>query len=132
MDSQFGIANLWAQGDIVTRFVALLLLAMSLASWMVIIIKTLDLLRYKKLMHSAGDFWHSADFASGLEKLGADPANPYRQLAIEGREATAHHTSSQSQLHDTLDISDWVTRCLRNTMDEIGRASCRERVLQVV
>ena len=53
MESQFGIANLWAQGDIVTRFVALLLLAMSLASWMVIIIKTLDLLRYKKLAQKA-------------------------------------------------------------------------------
>ena len=117
MESQFGIANLWAQGDIVTRFVALLLMAMSLASWMVIIIKTLDLLRYKKLAQKATVFWHSPDFAAGLEQLGADPANPFRLLALEGREATAHHKSSQTQLHDTLDISDWVTRCLRNTLD---------------
>ena len=118
MESQFGIANLWNQGDIVTRFVAILLLAMSLASWMVIIIKALDIIRYKKLARNAADFWHSPDFAAGLEKLGADGANPFRQLAVEGREAIAHHKSNQSQLHDTLDISDWVTRCLRNTLDE--------------
>ena len=28
MESQFGIANVWTQGDFVTRFVALLLLGM--------------------------------------------------------------------------------------------------------
>ncbi|MBP6597934.1 MAG: MotA/TolQ/ExbB proton channel family protein, partial [Giesbergeria sp.] len=42
MESQFGIANVWTQGDFVTRFVAVLLLGMSLASWIVIFIKALD------------------------------------------------------------------------------------------
>ncbi len=118
MDSQFGIANLWAQGDVVTRFVAILLLAMSLASWMVIIIKALDFMKYKKLARSAKDFWHSADFATALLKLGDDAQNPFRQLALEGREATAHHSNTKAQLHDTLDVSDWVTGCLRNSIDE--------------
>jgi biopolymer transport protein ExbB len=35
-------------------------------------------------------FWHAADFADGLSKLGTEPANPYRNLALEGREAAAH------------------------------------------
>ena len=118
MNSQFGLANVWSQGDIVTKLVALLLLAMSLASWMVIIIKTLDLIQYKKIARAAEDFWHSEDFAAGLSKLGADPANPFRQLVLEGREATAHHRDTKAHLHDTLDFSDWVTRTLRNTIDE--------------
>ena len=118
MNSQFGLANVWSQGDIVTKLVALLLLAMSLASWMVIIIKTLDLIQYKKIARAAEDFWHSEDFAAGLSKLGADPANPFRQLVLEGREATAHHRDTKAHLHDTLDLSDWVTRTLRNTIDE--------------
>ena len=42
MESQFGIANVWIQGDFVTRAVAVLLLGMSLASWIVILIKALD------------------------------------------------------------------------------------------
>ncbi|MEQ1661046.1 MAG: MotA/TolQ/ExbB proton channel family protein, partial [Hylemonella sp.] len=109
--------NVWAQGDWVTRGVALLLLGMSLASWMVILFKTMDLLRYKKLAHQAEGFWHSADFAEGLNRLGPQQDNPFRNLAEEGREAAAHHRNTRAQLHDSLDISDWVTRCLRNSID---------------
>lgn len=118
MNSQFGLANVWSQGDIVTKSVGALLLIMSLASWMVIIIKTLDLIRYKRIAKTAEDFWHSEDFLSGLSRLGADPANPFRQLALVGREATLHHSNTKAHLHDSLDISDWVTRSLRNCMDE--------------
>ncbi len=116
--TQFGVANVWTQGDTVTRGVAILLLAMSLASWMVIIIKALDIIKYKKLARGAADFWHSEDFVTGLNKLGTDATNPFCQLALEGREATAHHRNNKAHLHDSLDVSDWVTRCLRNTMDE--------------
>ena len=118
MNSQFGLANVWSQGDIVTKAVALLLLVMSLASWMVIIIKSLDLIKYKRIARTAEDFWHSEDFAAGLTKLGGDPTNPFRQLALEGREATLHHRNTKAHLHDALDVSDWVTRTLRNTIDE--------------
>ena len=118
MESQFGIANLWNQGDVVTKFVASLLLLMSLASWIVIALKSLDIIKYKKDSRRSADFWHSEDFAAGVAKLSADPTNPFRQLALEGREATAHHRNTKAHLHDTLDVSDWVTRCLRNTTDE--------------
>lgn len=118
MNSQFGLANVWSQGDIVTKSVALLLLVMSLASWMVIIIKTLDLMKYKRIAKKSEDFWHSDDFAAGLAKLGSDAADPFRQLALDGREATLHHRNTKAQLHDALDMSEWVTRTLRNTLDE--------------
>jgi biopolymer transport protein ExbB len=117
MDSQFGLVHLWEQGDLITKGVALLLLGMSLASWMVIIIKALDLRRYASQARRIESFWHSADFADGLNKLGTDPANPFRTLALEGREAAAHH-NAQPQLHDSLDASEWLTRSLRNSIDE--------------
>lgn len=118
MNSQFGLANVWSQGDIITKSVALLLLVMSLSSWIVMIIKTLDLIKYKAIAKSAEDFWYSEDFAAGLTKLGNDASNPFRQLALDGREATLHHRNTKAHLHDTLDVSDWVTRTLRNTIDE--------------
>jgi biopolymer transport protein ExbB len=118
METQFGLANVWTQGDFVTRAVAVLLLAMSLASWIVIIIKALDIVKFKKHASAVQTFWHSEDFAAGMTRLGSDPANPFRQLAMEGREATAHHRNTKSQLHDSLDVSDWVTGCLRNCIDE--------------
>ncbi|CAM4109427.1 MotA/TolQ/ExbB proton channel family protein [Paracidovorax anthurii] len=118
MESHFGIANVWTQGDFVTRAVAVLLLGMSLASWIVILIKAMDIIKFKKHARSARDFWHSEDFAAGMEKLGNDPANPFRHLALEGREATAHHRNTKAHLHDSLDVSDWITRSLRNCIDE--------------
>ncbi|WP_298924499.1 MotA/TolQ/ExbB proton channel family protein [uncultured Ramlibacter sp.] len=117
MESHFGLMNLWTQGDIVTKGVASLLLLMSLASWMVIIVKALDLRRFASQARQTESFWHSADFADGMAKLGNDPGNPFRSLAAEGREATAHR-HAQPQLHDSLDVSDWLTRSLRNSIDE--------------
>lgn len=117
MNPEFGLIRMWNEGDNVTRFVAVLLLGMSLASWIVIIIKALDLSRYAKQSRSIESFWHAADFADGLNKLGTDPANPFRALALEGREAAAHH-NAQTQLHDSLGASEWLTRTLRNSIDE--------------
>jgi biopolymer transport protein ExbB len=117
MNTEFGLIRLWNEGDNVTRFVALLLLAMSLASWVVILIKALDLGRYARQARSIESFWHATDFADGLSKLGTDPANPFRALALEGREAAAHH-NAQPQLHDSLGASEWLTRTLRNSIDD--------------
>lgn len=118
MESQFGLMNLWAQGDYVTKAVAIVLLVMSLASWIVILTKAIDVIRYKRLARRASDFWHSEDFGIALEKLGRSDTNPFRVLALEGREATAHHRNTKAHLHDSLDVSDWVTRSLRNAIDE--------------
>ena len=117
MNTPFGLMHLWSQGDFVTRFTALLLLAMSLASWFVIITKALDLRRHARQSRQIESFWHAADFADGLNKLGTDPNNPFRALALEGREAAAHH-NAQPQLHDSLDASEWLTRTMRNSIDE--------------
>ncbi len=115
MDSQSGLLNLWSAGDGVTRGTALLLLAMSLASWAVIVVKALDLRRTAAHARRAEGFWHAADFTEALGRLGA--ASPFGALALEGRDATAHR-EAQPQLHDTLDLSDWLTRSLRNSIDE--------------
>jgi biopolymer transport protein ExbB len=117
MQSQIGLFNLWNQGDAITKGVALLLL-MSLSSWAVILIKTMDLLRYRKLAQRIHGFWHSADLASGLAQLDARDNNPFYQLARAGHDATRHHRDSAAHLHDALDASDWITRSLNNAIDD--------------
>lgn len=117
MTSPFGLANVWLQGDWVSRAVLIILLGMSLASWIVMAIKVVDIIRYKKHARAVHQFWHSPDFLAAVESLGTQVGNPFRQLAIEGREATAHHSNTKAHLHDSLDVSDWVTRCLRNSID---------------
>jgi biopolymer transport protein ExbB len=118
MESQLGLITLWTQGDWVTRAVALLLLIMSLASWIVILIKALDVIKFKSLGARTEAFWHSADFATGLQTLGPQQDNPFVQLAQSGVDASAHHRHTQTQLHDTLDVSDWISRSLRNSIDD--------------
>lgn len=120
MNSQSGLFFLWTQGDLVTRTVAVLLLTMSLASWMVILVKALGLRQTHKEAKATEDFWLAGDFSEGLKKLGGDAENPFRQLAVAGFEADAHlqRQDNKPHLKDSLDLNDWVTRCLRSAIDE--------------
>ena len=118
MNSQFGLTHVWTQGDWVTRTVFAALVLMSLASWIVILIKGLDVVRAKRQAARVESFWHSSDMAEGLSKLGDSDNNPFRELAVEGREAAAHHRATKAQLHDTLDVSDWISSALRNSIDQ--------------
>jgi biopolymer transport protein ExbB len=122
MEMQFGLSHVWQQGDWVIRSVAIVLLIMSVASWVVIAIKALNLRRHRAQARAVDSFWHSKDFDEGLSKLGADVDNPFYLLALQGREATTHilHLDGEHprQLHDSLDVSEWVTRSLRNAVDD--------------
>ncbi len=118
MNTHSGLLGLWTQGDWITRSVALLLLGMSLASWVVILVKALDIIRYKALAQRTEVFWHSADLGQGLQRLGPAQGNPFVALAMAGHDASTHHRQASTQLHDSLDISDWVGRCLRNAIDD--------------
>ncbi|KAF1027030.1 MAG: Protein TolQ [Burkholderia plantarii] len=119
----YGIAHVWAQGDFVTRAIALTLLVMSILSWLVIVIKGWNVMRLNRLTKNADQaFWHSDEFDTGVKKLGEAAStlqdNPFLALAISGREAAEHHQQTQPHLHDRMDVSDWVTRCLKDTMDD--------------
>jgi len=118
MESQLGLINAWEQGDWVSRGVGLLLLSMSLASWTVIIVKALAIARFKRLARGSESFWRGRNFADGLGQLGENDYNPFRILAEEGREAMAHYGNTRDQLHSTLDVSEWITRALRNSIEE--------------
>ena len=117
----YGIAHVWAQGDFVTCGIALALLIMSVLSWCVIVVKSWNVMRLKRLTKNAErTFWHSDDFADGMKNLGNGTRedNPFLALALSGQEASEHHLQTQPQLHDRMDVSDWITRCLKDTMDD--------------
>ncbi|MCA0324134.1 MAG: MotA/TolQ/ExbB proton channel family protein [Proteobacteria bacterium] len=117
MESSFGVLHVWTQGDGVTRAIFAVLLAMSVVSWVVIVVKALGVLRTQRLARQVDSFWHAGDMAEGMARLGDAEANPFRDLALEGREAAAHHRATQAQLHDRLDVSDWVSRALQGSID---------------
>ena len=122
MNPQFGLVNVWLQGDGVTRAVLLLLLAMSLASWLVILFRLLDLRRLVAQSRQTEGFWHARDFGTGVQTLAQEAENPFLALALEGQKAAAHlqpdAANKQPELHERFDFSDWVTRSLRNSVDD--------------
>jgi biopolymer transport protein ExbB len=118
MPESFGIAHVWAQGDAITRFILIFLIGMSIVSWVVIVMKALEVWKHKQSALRSEEFWHTTSLTEGLAVLSHRPDNLFHTLAQVGQEATEHHQAAQKQLHDRLDVSDWVTRSLRNTIDD--------------
>ena len=118
MPTSFGLSNIWTQGDAVTRLILITLLTMSVISWAVTVLKALDVWRHKQSALGSEQFWHTTSLTEGLAVLAQRPGNLFHTLAQVGQEATEHHQAAQKQLHDRLDISDWVTRSLRNCIDD--------------
>lgn len=120
MNEQLGLLHMLQSGGIVIILTAMTLLVMSVISWTVIIAKGLGVQRAKKQAAAVQNFWHSTDLAHGLQALDTDSgqANPFKQLAVEGQSAMQHHRHSDKQLHDSLDLSDWMTGSLSNAIDD--------------
>jgi biopolymer transport protein ExbB len=120
MDNAAGLAAVWAQGDAVIRGVAIILLVMSVLSWYVIIAKAWRLMALRRMATRAMNrFWHTKSFEEGLLTLTPGRhSNPFRSLAEDGAEAAAHHANSKEDLHGALNISDWLTSCLRRSIDD--------------
>lgn len=135
MNNPYGIANLWAQGDGVTRTVAIVLLLMSILSWYVMVLKALNIMCVRRQASVARDqFWHSKSLQAGLDLLTPNrDTNPFRALAEDGANAVAHHAHSKEDLHGALNISEWVTSCLRRSIENsTGRLQSGLQVLASV
>jgi biopolymer transport protein ExbB len=111
------LADLFSQGDSVTQFVSALLLAMSVASWVVILWKAWLLRRAAQdVGRSTAAFWQSPSIAEGQQKAGAFdretlvvPLIAATQLDEKGSLAAAGNRSQQltrllrEALHRVLD-----------------------------
>ena len=120
MNEQLGLFHMLQSGGFIIGMTAIALLVMSIISWTVIIVKGLGVQRAKKQAAALQNFWHSTDLTHGIRALDTVPGhtNPFKQLAVEGQSAMQHHRHSDKQLHDTLDLSDWMTGSLSNAIDD--------------
>lgn len=116
---QYGIANVWQQGDFVTRFIFVFLLGMSVISWFVILTKGFANRRLESLGKRAQTrFWSTSSINEGIAALGEGGDNPYRTLVLAGREANEQHAGNEPSMQGSLSASDWVARGLRNAFDD--------------
>lgn len=115
----YSIESLWQQGDMVIKGVAVMLLIMSVASWCIILMRAWGLLSLRGALKASQDFWHAHSIGEGMHMLGDEKgANPFRHLAEVGQAAVDHHEAHQNDLHGKLPMADWLTSCLRNSIDE--------------
>src|SRR5205823_7502833 len=93
-DNPYGLAALWATGDIIARAVLVILLIMSLASWYVMLTKLWD---QRKLKQSARvvekQFWSAPSIKDGVDRL--KKGDDFRGIAEDGLRAASHHRSEE-------------------------------------
>jgi biopolymer transport protein ExbB len=121
MNSGLSLINLWVEGGFVIQLTAIILLAMSIASWTVMVVKAVMIYRAKQQAKQLHDFWHSPNLNNALEALESSDQDfsPFKSLALEGQNAMRHHRNTEKHLHDSLDLNDWITSSLRNAIDDV-------------
>ena len=80
-NNPYGIVALWQQGDPVIKAVAIMLLAMSVISWYVILVRSLGLLRLRRVANTIQKFWHARSLGEGMQTLSTRSENPFHKLA---------------------------------------------------
>ncbi len=123
MNTPFGIANLWLEGDAITRFVAIALLICSIVTWVILLTRLWDLRNLRKLKPELEQFWRATSFEQGLQAFSNHGSNPYYQIAKQATKASAHHqnqSSNHRELLQTLNYSEWMARSVKNSIDTIA------------
>jgi biopolymer transport protein ExbB len=123
MNTPFGIANLWLEGDAITRFVAIVLLTCSIVTWVILLTRFWELRNLRKLRPELDQFWHASSYEQGLQSFSNPSMNPYYQIAKSATDASIHHQSQSSdrrELLQTLNYSEWMARSIKNGIDNIS------------
>lgn len=108
------LAQLFWQGDALTRTVALLLLAMSVASWVVILWKSWLLQRASlDVARCIAAFWQSADIAQAGQKIKAFDREALILPMVEATNIAANNT-----LAGAGGLQTQLTRVLRNALHQ--------------
>ncbi|HRP74135.1 MAG TPA: MotA/TolQ/ExbB proton channel family protein [Rhodocyclaceae bacterium] len=118
MNDTFGLAELWAQGDTIAHVTALVLVAMSVASWYIIVSKAAGLLRLRRSMVAATQsFWIADTRDEALAAIGRnDRSGVFADVAADAVEAArAYEERRAGGIGAGVDASDFVGRTLQQS-----------------
>jgi biopolymer transport protein ExbB len=108
-DNPYGIEALWTTSDYVGKGVFVILIVMSVWSWLVMINKWLDQRMLKKVAAEAEkNFWSAGSLQEGVGKL-KGKINPFRDIATDGLQAIEHHRKTAARdVTSAIDVADYV------------------------
>jgi biopolymer transport protein ExbB len=113
-ENPYGLAALWAQGDIVAKGTLLILVLMSMGSWYVIVSKLVEQSQNMRFAKAAQDsFWSAGSVRQGADSLHAD--SPFRFIAEKALEGATKHTG----LLGAVDFNTWVTMSIQRAIGHV-------------
>ncbi len=113
-----GLLHFWAQADVVIRVTAYVLLAMSVASWFLILWKAWAWLRVRRASRALEQFWSASSIDAAIADLKPrDRENIFVPVAIGGARASVHG-AADGTLASQTDRSELITRALRQRINE--------------
>ncbi len=122
MNASSGLLRYWSQSDGISHAVAILLLLMSIVSWLYILSKSWSAWRIRRSAGVLEAFWQASTLPEAIALLGrADAEQVYAPLAIQSAQA-ANVTAQAGSLNAASDPGELITRTLRR---EINRVSSR-------
>lgn len=118
----FGLDQFWAGADPIIKGVAALLAIMSLASWYVIALKSLDLIHLRRsARHARTDFWNAAALPAAISGFGPHEsagAQVFAQLARAAHERDQHLERHAASLAGQMSRSDWLAAGIDGAIDD--------------
>ena len=113
----FGFAHLWENGDTVSHGVTILLALMSIASWYLILAKTIESWKLRRAGRALARFWTARSLDEGWRQLreeGAD--NPYALLAAQAGACHSDCAAAGGALRSRFDPAEQMERRLRQQL----------------
>jgi biopolymer transport protein ExbB len=112
--TEFNSLDFITQGGAVTIAVALILLAMSIASWYFIVVKTMQTLKTnKQINRDTSTFWAAPNLETVLNKL--QHTSPTGQLAIFALESSVHHKTYKAA-EAGCSHEEFIARSMRRSL----------------
>lgn len=121
MDTSLGLAHFVAQSDAVGKTLLVLLLAMSVASWIIIALKGLShVMRRRRSQRFLDFFWNARSLEAVQNEISTHGAHdPFSHLAAHALHARHHHARyGAAKLEEAGSANDFVTRTIKKVLDE--------------
>ena len=116
-----GFGHFISQSDAVGRAMLLILVAMSVASWIIIVVKGLSLLaRRGRSKAFLSFFWNATSLDAVGDEINTHGArDPFSHLTAHAMQAQAHHARyGAAKLEEAGTASEFVTRTIKKVLDE--------------
>ena len=116
-----GVADFLAQTDAVGKSAIFILLVMSVATWYLIITKSIQILNAKIRSRRFLDlFWEAPSLqAVGAHLADHSASDPFSRLTSQGIAAVRHHEQhGADRLNDAGSAAEFLTRAMRQVIDE--------------